>query len=373
MNYKIIKQSKNNKARRGALKTAHGSIATPFFMTIATKAAVKTAEASEMKNLKAQILLSNTYHLFIRPGHLAIKKLGGLHEFMKWSGPILTDSGGYQVFSLAKMRDIVDQGVKFQSHLDGKEHLLTPELSIRIQEALGSDIMMVLDECVGYPSTRAYVKESVQLTASWAKLCKLAKRSRNLLFGIVQGGVYRDLRLQSARELRDLDFDGYAIGGLAVGEPPQKRWQQVSWVEPELPEDKPRYLMGVGRPEEIVEAVRRGIDMFDCVLPTRNARHGTVYVKLSLPELQKRMRAKTFSSLPSQTRLYKTIHIKNQQFSLDKTPLDPRCDCPTCKAGYSKAYLRHLFLSADPLAQRLLTLHNVRFYLRLMENIRKSI
>ena len=390
--FRLKKTSNKNKARAGLLRTSRGVINTPFFMPIATKAAVKGVTSAEMKTLGAQILLSNTYHLMLRPGEKNIEKLGGLHKFMDWDGPILTDSGGYQVFSLGKTRKIERGGIRFQSHLDGKSYYLTPKKAIAIQQALGSDIMMMLDECVAYPSTREYIASSVELTTRWAKESKnyyssrpKAEKSnprefslrsnskRQLAFGIIQGGVYKDLRLKSLKDLVDLNFDGYAIGGLSVGEPAEKRWQVVAWVAPELPKDKPRYMMGVGKPEEILEAVRWGIDMFDCVLPTRNARHGTVYVDLSLSEVKRRIQSKSFKTLPKQGKLYSVVHIKNVKHQLDKSPLDKDCDCPVCTGSYSRAYLRHLFLSEDPLAQRLLTIHNVRFYLRLMEGIRQTI
>lgn len=365
--FKINKFSKKSKARAGELKTSRGIIKTPFFMPIATKAAVKTLDSLDMKSLGAQILLSNTYHLYLRPGMEVIKKAGGLHKFMNWQGPILTDSGGYQVFSLAKIRQISERGVKFRSHIDGSEHLLTPEDSIKIQMILGSDIIMVLDECPAYPCDYDYARESLELTTRWAKRCldfleknreKIKINSDQQLFGIAQGSVYKDLRIESARQLKELNFDGYAIGGLAVGEPRREMYKVLDYLVDELPQDKPRYLMGVGKPDEIVEAVRRGIDMFDCVLPTRNARHGTFYIWQN-----DNLKKKDF---------YKTVQITNERFKKDFSPLDKKCDCHTCQ-NFSRTYLNHLFKTGEILGLRLATIHNVKFYLDLMEKIRREI
>ena len=368
--YKLIKEDKNSKARRGKLITRHGEIETPFFMPVATRGAVKGLSSLDMKSLGAQILLSNTYHLLLRPGEKMVKKAGYLHGFMNWDKPILTDSGGFQVFSLAKFRRISEEGAKFKSHIDGKEYLLTPEKAIKIQRDLGSDIIMVLDECVKLPADREYIEESVELTTRWAERCKIEmqkskvkmqndnlklKINKSLLFGIVQGGVYKDLREKSAKDLVKIGFDGYAIGGLAVGESKKDMYKIANFTTDFLPKDKPRYLMGVGMPDDIVEAVRRGIDMFDCVIPSRNARHGFMFTELKLNSLNNLK--------------YKKIKILNEKHKEDFTPLDSTCDCLTCK-NYTKAYLRHLFMSEDYLGQRLATIHNVRFYMRLMEEIR---
>lgn len=339
------------------ISTRHGKIKTPFFMPIATRGAVKFLHNDDFKKLKNQILLSNTYHLSLKPGLKIIQKAGGLHKFMNWDKPILTDSGGYQVFSLSAMRKIEEKGVRFKSTYDGSKHFFTPEKVIEIQEKLGSDIMMVLDECPPYPCTYEYAKKSQELTTRWAKRCK-KKQTKNLLFGIVQGSVYKDLRIKSAKELVSMNFDGYAIGGLAVGEPAQEMYKILDYVCPLLPKNKPRYLMGVGQPEQILEAVKRGIDMFDCVLPTRNARHGSCYINLKL--------AKNLSNVK-----YNILRIKSEKYKSDFKPLDPTCRCATCTSGYSRAYIRHLFNVNEPLAQRLATIHNLHFYLELMRKIRK--
>ena len=356
--FKLLKQSNN--ARRGTFKTAHGKIETPFFMPIATGGAIKGLIPDEIKDFGGQILLANTYHLHLRPGEDVIKKAGGLHKFMNWDRPILTDSGGYQIFSLSKIRKLKKDGVEFQSHLDGETIFLTPEKCIEIQKKLGSDIMMCLDECPPYPARRKYVEDSLELTTKWAKKCsEFVVRSRekknsklptpnSQLFGIVQGGMHADLREKSAKQLTEIGFDGYAIGGLSVGEPNKLMYEMVEATTPHLPEDKPRYLMGVGTPENILEAVERGIDMFDCVLPTRNARHGHIFTSKGV------------------------IRLKRAPFKKDFTPLDPNCDCYTCK-HYTKAYLRHIFMANEILSLRLNTLHNVAFYLNLMKQIRKAI
>ncbi|MFH2136746.1 MAG: tRNA guanosine(34) transglycosylase Tgt [Patescibacteria group bacterium] len=357
--FKILKISKKSRARLGKLKLAHGTVATPFFMPIATKASVKTLDSAEILNLGAEIILSNTYHLLLRPGMEVMKKAGGLHKFMNWGGPILTDSGGYQIFSLAKQRKITRDGAIFRSHIDGKQFTLTPELALEIQKNIGSDIAMILDVCAPYPATRKVAEEAARLTTAWAVRSKKIKNKNQLMFGIVQGSVYKDLRLQSARELMDLNFDGYAIGGLAVGEPRKDMFKILDYVIPELPAEKPHYLMGVGQPEEIVEAVRRGIDMFDCVLPTRNARHGLIYI----------FKGKAENFRPG---FYQTLHITNEKFKKDFSPIDKNCSCPTCK-NYTRAYLRHLFIAGEPLGLRLATIHNVHFYLELMRKIRKAI
>ncbi|HHZ18129.1 MAG TPA: tRNA guanosine(34) transglycosylase Tgt [Acholeplasmataceae bacterium] len=348
--YKLIKESSECMARLGEIRTPHGSFPTPMFMAVGTQATVKTLTREELEAAGARIILGNTYHLWTQPGHELIREAGGLHKFMNWPHPILTDSGGFQVFSLAKLRDIGEEGVTFRHHKSGAPLYLSPELSIEIQNALGSDIMMVLDECPPYPASYEYMQKSVARTIRWAERCKNAHRNpdRQGLFGIVQGGEYRDLRELCARELVALDFDGYAIGGLSVGEPKEIQNRVLAETTPLLPENKPRYLMGVGSPGMILDAVERGVDIFDCVLPTRIARHGT-----------------------AMTRRGRLI-IRNKEFEHDHRPLDPGCDCYTCK-NYTKAYLRHLFKAQEMLGYRLLSIHNVRFLLWLAERIREAI
>jgi len=386
MTFKLIKKDRNSGARLGKLKTGHGTIQTPCFMPIATCASIKSLDSIEMEKMNAEIILGNTYHLYLRPGDKIIKKLCDLHGFMNWKKPILTDSGGYQVFSLSSIRKITEKGVRFRSHIDGSYHMLTPEKSIDIQLNLGSDIIMVLDECAPYPSSEEYIEESLELTARWAKRCKehleksqitnhksqinskfkisKSKTIKPLLFGIVQGGTYRDLREKSAKQLLELNFDGYAIGGVSVGEPSEKMYNVVDWTAHLLPEDKPRYLMGVGKPEEIIGSVARGIDMFDCVIPSRNARHGTLYkFKVNNEKIKIAKRPGKF---------YEILRITNKKFKTDQKPIDENCKCFTCK-NYSRAYLRHLFVSRELLAYRLATIHNLNFYLELMKRIRNSI
>ena len=388
--FKILKTSKKSRARLGKLKVAHGVVQTPFFMPIATKASVKTLDSADIKNLGAEIILSNTYHLLLRPGMEVMKKAGGLHKFMNWPRAILTDSGGYQIFSLAKQRKITEDGAIFRSHIDGQKFTLTPELALEIQKNLGSDIAMVLDVCAPYPCSRDEAEEAVRLTTKWAERSRsygLKKKSLSnspfqkgrgqLMFGIVQGGVYKDLRLKSAEELVDLNFDGYAVGGLAVGEPRKKMFKILDYVVPKLPIDKPHYLMGVGQPEEIIEAVRRGIDMFDCVLPTRNARHGLIYVWSSSSRGGRKATKQSpeiaaLTSFARNDKFYKTLHITNEKFKNDFSPIDKKCSCHTCR-NYTRAYLRHLFSAGEPLAARLATIHNVHFYLELMRKIRAAI
>lgn len=380
MSFKILRKSKNHLGRKGILKTAHGSVQTPFFLPIATLGAVKTLDSDTLKSLGAQIILANTYHLWQKPGLGVIKKAGGLHKFMNWSGPILTDSGGYQVFSLAKSRRILEKGVEFISDINGQKHLLAPEKAIEIQKTLGSDIMMSLDECTPYPCSKKYAQKSLELTTQWAERGLnyfKKKRVRKLLFGIVQGSIYKELRLQSAGDLVSLNFNGYAIGGLSVGEPVKKMYQVLDWVIPELPENKPRYLMGVGRPEQIVEAVKRGVDMFDCVIPTRNARHGMLYVYTGSREFPPanalgRAGIRGGPNKFGPTPWYKELRIKQAKYRLDMRPIDSHCDCYACQ-NYSRAYLRHLFMVKEPLGWRLATLHNLKFYLQLMQIIRKEI
>lgn len=367
--FNLIKKSKKSSARVGKLKTEHGDIQTPFFMPIASFGAVKTVTSSEMEELEAQIVLSNTYHLWLRPGLRVIKKAKGLHNFMNWHGPILTDSGGYQVFSLSKICQITERGVLFSDPMSGKRHLLTPEKSIEIQKVLGVDIMMVLDVCLAYPCTKKDAEEAVEITTRWAKRSINAALKQNtkrqLLFGIIQGSVYKELRLKHLKELEKLDFDGLAIGGLAVGEPRDKMFEVLKYLVPEMPEDRPRYLMGVGYPQEIVQAVKSGIDMFDCVIPTRNARHGQLFVRnISLSSIGKKKRLSG--------NFYKTTHIMTQKYSNDLKPIEPGCDCFTCK-NYSRAYVRHLYKINEPLGARLGSIHNLRFYMKLMEDLRSEI
>jgi len=348
--FELIKEAKDSKARLGKLYTPHGVIETPIFMPVGTRATVKAMTPEEVRDLGAQIILSNTYHLYLKPGHELIKEAGGLHKFMNWNGPILTDSGGFQVFSLGSLRKITEEGVEFRSHIDGSKHMLSPEKSIEIQNALGSDIMMAFDECTPYPATYDYVKQSMERTTRWAKRCKDYHKDweKQALFGIVQGGMYKDLREISARDIVELDFPGYAIGGLSVGEPLDLMCDILDHTTEFLPENKPRYLMGVGTPDYLFEAVVRGIDMADCVLPTRIARNGTVMTSLG------------------------RLVIRNGKYAKDFSPLDPECDCYTCK-NYSRAYIRHLFNVNEILASRLATTHNLYFLIKLMENIRKAI
>ncbi|MDO5041212.1 MAG: tRNA guanosine(34) transglycosylase Tgt [Peptoniphilus sp.] len=348
--FELIKKSKDCKARLGKITTDHGEIETPIFMPVGTRATVKTMTPEELKDLKAQIILSNTYHLFLKPGTDIIKKAGGLHKFMNWDRPILTDSGGFQVFSLADSRKISEEGVEFRSHIDGSKQFLSPEISIDIQNILGSDIMMCFDECAPYPSTYEYIENSMNRTTRWAKRCKEHHKNtdRQALFGIVQGGMYKDLRKISAEALVELDFPGYAVGGLSVGEPLELMNEILDFTVDYLPADKPRYLMGVGTPDYLFEAVERGIDMADCVLPTRIARNGTVMTS------------------------HGKLVIKNAQYKEDFTKLDPECDCYTCK-NYTRAYIRHLFNVDEILALRLATIHNLHFLINLMQGIREAI
>lgn len=361
--FKIHKKFSQSSGRTGRIITRHGKISTPFFMPIATKAAVKSVTPYSLEKQGVPIILSNTYHLFLRPGVPVIKKAGGLHRFMNWPKPILTDSGGYQVFSLAKFRKITRRGVVFKDNVSGQSHLLSPEKAIQIQIDLGADILMSLDECPPYPCPKDYVEKSLNLTTVWAKrglnYFEKHKKPGQLLFGIIQGSVYKDLRLRHVREIASLPFNGFALGGLAVGEPTEKMWQVLGWLEPYLSPDKPWYLMGVGYPEQIVKAVNLGMDMFDCVLPTRNARHGVLFVyknKKKKPDLFKK-------------NFYEELRIKQAKYALDLKPLDTTCDCYTCQ-NFSRAYLRHLFMTDEPLALTLASIHNIRFYTRLMEKLR---
>jgi queuine tRNA-ribosyltransferase len=357
--FKVLKQSKRSGARLSTLTLSHGKVQAPFFMPIATRGAVRSLSFSEVKGLNAEIILANTYHLYLRPGISALKKLGGLHTFTNWERPILTDSGGYQVFSLAKFRKVTDEGVDFQSHLDGAKVHLTPEESLKAQLAMGVDIAMVLDDVAEYPATHERAEDALKHTTLWASRSQKVKRPRTTkLFGIVQGSVYKDLRERSANELTALDFDGYAIGGLSVGEPKKFLREMTQFTAALLPEHKPRYLMGVGTPDDIVAAVKNGVDMFDCVLPTRNARHGTLYVN-RLWDKKGNMK-------------YSVLRIRNGAYSLSKEKIDKNCECQTCKTT-SRAYLRHLFNVGEPLAMHLATVHNVHFYLELMREIREKI
>ena len=367
---KVVKKSKKSKARLTELKTAHGKVMGPFFMPIATRAAVKNLTPEDLKKLGSQIVLSNTYHLMLAPGNKLIKKIGGLHQFMNWPGPILTDSGGFQIFSLSNLRKVKENGVTFADPKTGKKYLLTPEKAIQIQKDLGVDIAMVLDDVIGYPASKKKVKESMERTTRWAKRCKTAK-NKPLLFGIIQGGIYKDLRLQSTAELLEINFDGYAVGGIAVGEPREKMEDILNWVMPNLPENKPRYLMGLGRPEEIIQAVKQGIDMFDCVIPTREARHGRLYLWPS--DLSLRAKRSNLTRLPRRyaprnDNWYETINITNAKFAKDLKPVNN-----TNLKQYSKAYLHHLFKTKEPLGMRLATLNNLNFYLTLMSEIRRAI
>ena len=347
--YELLKN--DGKARYGKLITNHGTFETPMFMPVGTLANVKMLTPEELKEVGSAVILSNTYHLWLRPGEDVVDHAGGLHKFMNYDGPILTDSGGFQVFSLAKdkKKDITEEGVHFKSHIDGKPLFLTPELSIEIQNKLDSDIAMSFDECIPFPATYEYAKVSTLRTLRWAKRGKDVFNNKNQsLFGIVQGGAYEDLRRMSAEETVKMDFDGYSIGGTSVGEDKDTMYKMVDWAIKYLPTDKPRYLMGVGDPLDLFEGVERGIDMFDCVLPTRIARHANAFTDNG------------------------KINLRNLKFKEDFTPIDDKCDCYTCK-HYSKAYLRHLFVAGEGLGGRLLSIHNIRFLIRIMENIRESI
>lgn len=336
-------------ARRGRLLTPHGVIETPAFMPVGTQATVKAMLPEELKALGASVLLSNAYHLYLRPGPDLIERAGGLHSFMNWDRAILTDSGGFQIVSLQVLRRVSDEGVEFQSHIDGSRHFLTPEDVIRIEEQLGADIIMALDEPALYPSSWEKQREAMERTAAWARRCKAAhRREDQALFGIVQGGFERSLRRESVERTVALGFDGYAIGGLSVGEPKEVTWEILAFTVPLLPANRPRYLMGVGTPLDLLEAIEQGVDLFDCVLPTRMGRTGTAFVSTG------------------------RLNLRNARFAEDLSPLDPRCDCSTCR-HYTRAYLRHLFQAKEITGIRLLTYHNLRFYLRLMEQARAAI
>ena len=370
--FELLATDSGCKARRGRLTTAHGVIETPAFMPVGTQGSVKGVSPDELHALQAQIILGNTYHLFVRPGMEVMRHFGGLHRFMNWDGPILTDSGGYQIFSLAKIRKITEEGAQFQNHLDGTPTFISPEIAMEIQAALGSDIAMVLDECPPYPCEHDYAARSLELTARWAKRCKEAgvqsaggrirrgERSTSnvqrstkeevgqLVFGIVQGGTFEDLRRASAEATVQIGFDGYAIGGVSVGEPEPEMMQAVEWSEPFLPNDKPRYAMGLGTPPQLLELIARGVDMFDCVLPTRLARNGTAFTSSG------------------------TLNLKNAEFTLQKGPIEEDCTCPACRE-FTRGYIRHLVKAEEILGLRLITLHNLHFYLELMRRARAAI
>ena len=370
--FELLATDPHSKARRGRLTSAHGEIDTPAFMPVGTQGSVKGVSPRELRELHAKIVLGNTYHLFVRPGLDVIKHFGGLHNFMNWNGPILTDSGGYQIFSLAKLRKITEEGVEFQNHIDGARAFISPEIAMEIQLLLGSDIAMALDECVPYPCQYDYAAQSAEMTTRWAKRCKEwkeenAERPRSnaqrpieesinyqpstmncLLFGIVQGATFEDLRKQSAQAIVELDFNGYAIGGVSVGEPEDEMMRAVEWAEPLLPGDKPRYAMGLGTPPQLLELIARGMDMFDCVLPTRLARNGTAFTATG------------------------TVNLKNAEFILDKNPIEENCMCDACHQ-FSRGYIRHLIKAEEILGLRLITLHNLHFYLNLMNQARAEI
>src|SRR5215472_11717177 len=371
--FELLANDRHSKARRGRLKTVHGVIDTPAFMPIGTQGSVKAVSPRELRELNAQIVLGNTYHLFVRPGLDVIKHFGGLHNFISWDGPILTDSGGYQIFSLAKLRKITQDGVEFQNHVDGSPAFISPEIAMEIQAALGSDIAMALDECVPYPCEYDYVAQSGEMTTRWAKRCKQwreesiqrttsnaqhrteeatvpqhATINSQLLFGIVQGGTFDDLRRNCAQQIVEIGFDGYAIGGVSVGEPEDEMMHAVESAEPLLPKDKPRYAMGLGTPAQLLEMIARGMDMFDCVLPTRLARNGTAFTAAG------------------------TLNLKNAEFVLDKRPVKENCACPACR-DFTRGYIRHLIKVEEILGLRLITLHNLHFYVNLMSRARSEI
>lgn len=349
--YELLHECKQTGARRGVIHTPHGDIQTPIFMPVGTQATVKSLTPEDLKEeVKAQIILSNTYHLYLRPGHELVKEAGGLHNFMRWDRPILTDCGGFQVFSLSDLRTISEDGVEFKSHLDGSKHFFSPEKVIEIEEALGADIIMSFDECVEYGASYEYTKDSMERTTRWAKRCKIAHKAvdKQGLFGIIQGGFFKDLRQKSVQDLIELDFPGYAIGGISVGEPKEEFLDILKYTTPLMPVNKPRYLMGVGSPDYLIEAAMAGIDMCDCVLPTRIARNGT---------------AMTWNG---------KVVVRNATYERDFSPLDPECDCYTCK-NYTRGYIRHLINTKEILGVRLLSIHNLRFLTKLMDRVRIEI
>ena len=350
--FKISHKDKLSKARLASLETAHGSVCTPVFMPVGTQGTVKALSNDELKRCNVEIILGNAYHLYLRPGMDIMKKAGGLHSFMGWDRPILTDSGGYQIFSLAKLRKLTRDGAEFSSHIDGSKHFITPEKAIEIQGILGSDIMMMLDECVHYPAARDYVEQSLELTTAWARRSKeyfsFPGKGKQLLFGIVQGGTYPDLRKKAADDLIRIGFDGYAIGGVSVGEPRALMHEVSEYTASLLPENKPRYLMGLGTPPDMLEAISNGIDMFDCVVPTRNGRNGQAF---------------TWDG---------DLQLRNSEYKEDFTPIDPTCGCFTCKT-HTRAYIRHLFNTDELLGLRLVSLHNIYFYVKLIQLAREAI
>jgi queuine tRNA-ribosyltransferase len=347
--FQVDHQDAQSAARSGKVITSRGEIRTPVFMPVGTQGSVKTLTPEDLLSLGIEIILANTYHLYLRPGHERIARLGGLHDFMHWQKPILTDSGGYQVYSLGALRKITPEGVSFRSHLDGSSHFLNPELAIQIQEALGSDIVMCLDECTPYPVTYEYARFSHELTRDWAVRCKQARKKKDqALFGIIQGGTFKDLRKESAETIVNIGFEGYALGGLSVGEEKASRQEIMAHTLPLLPKEKPRYLMGLGAPEDLIEGINLGADMFDCVLPTRNARNGMLFTRKG------------------------PLIIKKAEYAEDPQPVDPECGCYTCQ-NYSRAYLRHLYVSRELLSYRLNTLHNIHYFMELMRTVREAI
>ena len=349
VSFTVTHQDSTSRARLGILRTSHGAVETPVFMPVGTQATVKTMTPEEVRAAGGEIILSNTYHLYLRPGHELVRQAGGLHRFMHWDGPVLTDSGGFQVFSLGPLRKVSEQGVTFRSHIDGAEHFFSPEKAMEVQMALGSDIAMAFDECAPYPCSREYAREAADRTTRWAGRCREAHRREDQgVFGIVQGGTFPELREKSARELVEFDFPGYAIGGLSVGEPKPLMYAMLDHTVPLLPEDKPRYLMGVGSPDCLVEGVARGIDMFDCVLPTRIARNGTVFTGRG------------------------RLVVRNAEYARDFAPLEPGCGCYACR-HYTRAYIRHLIKSGEVLGIRLTTMHNLYFIAKLMRQIREAV
>ncbi|HAD04063.1 MAG: tRNA guanosine(34) transglycosylase Tgt [Desulfuromonadales bacterium GWD2_61_12] len=348
--FELLQQDGASPARRGRLRTRRGDIETPAFMPVGTRGTVKAMSVEGLEEVGAQIILANTYHLLLRPGHELVGRRGGLHRFMHWDRPILTDSGGFQVFSLGELRRISEEGVRFQSHIDGASHFLSPEVAMQVQETLGADILMAFDECIPYPATRDYAATATARSGRWARRSKAARTPGDdaALFGIVQGGMYEDLRRRSTEELLDIGFDGYALGGLSVGESAEVMYQVMDWTLPLLPAGQPRYVMGVGTPENLVEAVSRGADMFDCVMPTRNARNGLLFT--------------TFGK----------VSIKQARYAEDDGPLDPACSCRVCR-NYSRAYLRHLYQSGEILSSMLNTHHNLHYYLTLMQGMRTAL
>lgn len=348
--FKVLKRDSKTRARIGKITTSHGTVETPAFMPVGTNGSVKAVTPEELEDIGYQIVLANIYHLYLRPGPEVIKRLGGIHRFMHWHKPILTDSGGFQIYSLSRLIRVGDEGAEFRSHIDGSRHSLSPEMVVEIQEKIGTDIMMCLDQCVGYPASRAEIEEAVRLTTLWAERSKEAKKSLDsALFGIIQGGIYRDMRRECVERIIKTGFDGYAIGGVSVGEPREMTMEVVDYISSELlPEDQPRYLMGVGAPEDLVEFVPMGIDMFDCVLPTRVARNGLLLTRFG------------------------KLNIKNSRYATDQRPVDEQCQCYTCR-NYSRGYLRHLFMSGEILAARLSTIHNLYYIMELMTSIKKAI